>query len=163
MAVLGINCKKHVIFVVKARWAKGSFKIETARAIAATIRDPGDVFDVVYARVHPVLDAARARGIKRVVILACASGRYKAANAAVKAEAVVELASAELGLAIEHITPQSLKKALACKANESWQDRAEALFDPAGAIDRWTAGMNGAVSAAYKATMPRPSARERQG
>ncbi len=158
MAVLGINCKKHVIFVAKARWTKGSVKIETPRAIAAAICDPRDVFDVVYARVHPVLDAARARGIKRVAILACASGRYKAANAAVKAEAVVELASAELGLAIEHITPQSLKKALACAAKESWQDRAEALFNPTGAIDHWSAGMNGAVAAAYQATCLRGTA-----
>ncbi len=156
MAVLGVNCKKQVIFVVHARWSKGRVKFEAARAIATTIRDPRDVFDVIYARVHPVLDAARAKGIKRVVILACASGRYKAANAAVKAEAVVELASAELGLAIEHITPQSLKKALACAAKESWQDRAEELFNPTGAIDHWSAGMNGAAAAAYKATMPRP-------
>ena len=129
MAVLGINCKKHVIFVVRARWAKGRSTIEAPRVITATIHAPRDV---VYANVHPVLDAARARRIKRDIILACASGRYKAANAAVKAEAVVELASAELGLEIEHVTPQSLKKALAPAAKESWQDRAEALFNPAG-------------------------------
>ena len=132
MAVLGINCKKHVIFVVRARWAKGRSTIEAPRVITATIHAPRDVFDVVYANVHPVLDAARARRIKRVTILACASGRYKAANAAVKAEAVVELASAELGLEFEHVTPQSFKKALAPAAKESWQDRAEALFNPAG-------------------------------
>lgn len=154
MAVLGVNCKKPVIFIVKTAWLKGKFKIEAPWApIDATIEDPEDILDV-YRGVKPIVEAAYADGIRHVVVLACAAGRFRAANETVKTEGVVELASVELGFTLEHVTPQSLKTGLGCASKETWQDRATTLFNASGSIEHWSEGMNGAVAAAYKATKP---------
>ena len=91
------------------------------------------------------------RAHRSVALLKCSGGRFSSALEAVKAEAMTELAALQQGLSIVEVRPQSLKKALGCGEGQKWRDRAKEMFNKSGAHDPWPTGLDGAMSAAYKA------------
>ena len=94
---------------------------------------------------------ARARGRRSTVaLLASSSGRFKSSVAAIKAEAVTELAAAKRGLPVVTVTPASLKRALGCAAGEKWQARAGERFNPKSRHQGGSKGAAGAAAAALK-------------
>ena len=154
VAVLGVNCTKKAIYIAEIDGSGRGVTVKKAWApVYWTLLKPVDIA-AVYAGVKPVLDACSRTGITQVYLLACASGAMGADNDTVKVEGIVEFAAAQLGMAIEHVTPQGVRSTLGCSKGEKWQDKSRALLDPRSAIAHWSEGMGGAVAAVFKATLP---------
>jgi len=154
MAVLGINCTKKAIYVAEVDGSGNAIRVTKPwEPIACSWTKPVDILPI-YSGVKPVLEGCKARGITRVVVLACASGAMGADNDTVKIEGIVELAAVQLDMTVEHVTPQGVRIALGCAKGEKWQNKSRALLDPRSAVAHWTEGMGGAIAAVWKATMP---------
>jgi hypothetical protein len=154
VAVLGVNCTKKAIYIAEIDGGGRAVTVKKAWApVYWTLSKPVDIV-TVYAGIKLVLDACSRTGITRVYLLACASGAMGADNDTVKVEGIVEFAAAQLGMGIEHVTPQGVRSTLGCAKGERWQDKSRALLDPRSGIAHWSEGMGGAVAAVFKATLP---------
>jgi hypothetical protein len=141
MVILGANGTRKAIFLAEAESRDGAFHVVKAwPPIVLAYDRPSDIASVLGA-VEPVLRALASAGRKMMAVLACASGRYSAANETIKAEGIVELIATQQGIEIIHVTPQRLKRALGCAPKIKWQEQAALLLNADRSIHHWAEGM----------------------
>lgn len=145
VTIIGINSTKDAIFVAETLNADGHFQVTKVLRVQFEIQQASDLYDLLQN-----FSTILSRDVISVAILKCSGGQYGASVEAIKAEAIVELTAHQKGLPISMITPQSLKKALACGSGEKWQDKSKLMFNSEGEHKYWAQGANGAVCAAYK-------------
>jgi hypothetical protein len=147
--ILGVSTTKSAVVLAETRGVGKKFAISAIRLIPFQVRSGDDL-----AELQKTLTAIFAREAKRaklvVALLKCSSGRFGSGLEPIKAEAITELAAFREGVQLVKVAPQSLKKALGCAIDEKWRDRAALMFNGKGQHRKWTKGMAGAASVAFK-------------
>lgn len=146
---LGISTTKSAVIVAPTRGAGGKFVIAALRLLPFQVRTGNDLTEL-QQRLLALFDHPGKPCGPVIALLQCSSGRFGSCLAAIKAEAMVELAAAACGLRVVKVAPQSLKKALGGTPDQKWRDRAAARFNPAGKLRNWSPGAAGAVAVAFK-------------
>ena len=147
--VLGLNATKSEVIVAETKGAGDAFDIAAIRPIPFQVRSGNDLAELLQNLI--TLFDRKGKGADPVIaLLKCSSGRFGSCLAAIKGEAMVELAASQCGLRVVKIAPQSLKKALGCAKDQKWRDRAGELFNPDGQRRNWSKGAAGAVAVAFK-------------
>ncbi len=145
--ILGISTTKSAIIIAETKGAGDKFVIKSIRPIPFQVCSGDDLTELLQSLVT-LFDR---KGVGSVIaLLKCSSGRFGSCLEAIKGEAMVELAAAQRGLRVVKVAPQSLKKALGCKTDQKWRDRAAELFNPKGKLKNWSKGAAGAVAVAFK-------------
>jgi hypothetical protein len=147
--ILGVSPTKDAVIVAKTTGAGERFVIKSIESIQFQARSGDDLAELLQRLVVVFDRGGRGRG-STIALLASSSGRFKSSVAAIKAEAVTELAAAKSRLPVVRVTPASLKQALGCATGEKWQARAGERFNPKGRNLSWSQGAAGAVAAALK-------------
>ena len=148
--IFGVNTTKKAVFIAETRGAGKTFAVDRVRRIPFQLRQASDLADLLN-NLSAILGHNTKRANRSVAILKCSGGRFSSTLEAIKAEAVAELAAFQKGLPVIEVRPQSLKKALGCATDQKWRDRARQMFNQNDAHEFWTKGLDGAISAAYKA------------
>jgi len=146
----GVSTTKKAVFIAETHGAGKTFVVDKVRRVPFQLRHASDLADL-QKTLAAVLDPKTKRATRSVALLKCSGGRFTSALEAIKAEAMTELAALQNGLPIIEVRPQSLKKTLGCAEGQKWRERAKQLFNKNGAHDPWPKGLDGAISAAYKA------------
>jgi len=147
--ILGVSPTKECVIVATTTGSGETFAIQSIESIRFQSRSGSDLAELLRRLV--VVFARGGRGRRpTVALLASSSGRFKSSVAAIKAEAVIEMAAAKRGLPVVSVTPASLKKALGCATGEKWPARARERFNPKGRHQGWSKGVAGAAAAALK-------------
>ena len=145
--ILGISATKSAIIIAETKGAGDKFVIKSIRPIPFQVRSGDDLAELLQS----LITLFDRKGVGSVIaLLKCSSGRFGSCLEAIKGEAMVELAAAQRGLRVVKVAPQSLKKALGCKTDQKWRDRAAELFNPKGKLKNWSKGAAGAVAVAFK-------------
>jgi len=147
--IIGINCRKDCVALVLASETDGKFKVMDSQVLEHQGSSPEGLRHFRDC-VAPVLGQQKASGVVKIAVLKSSGGARGSSVEAIKSEAIIEVAAVDQGLQVVQVTPQSLKKALGCGANEKWQARSKTLFNPEGAIKYWAKGFDGAAAAAFK-------------
>ena len=148
--IFGISTTKKEVIIAETKVTAGKFAV--TKIIPVPFKtDSGDDLTELLKNITVIFREGSKRAPASVALLKCSSGRFGSCLEAIKAEAMVELAIFQKGLAVTKVVPQSLKKALGCGADEKWRDRAAKLFNPGDKRRNWSKGAAGAVSAAFKA------------
>jgi hypothetical protein len=153
--ILGVNATRSAIILAQTRGAGGKFVVTAIRPIAFAVGSGDDLGELLRAL---LANFGGERNGKRtgksagpvIALLKCSSGRFGSCLAAIKGEAIVELAASQRGLRVVKIAPQSLKKALGCAKDQKWRDRAAERFNPGGKRPNWSKGAAAAVAVAFK-------------
>lgn len=156
--VVGISTTKTAVVLAETKGAAGKFAITTLRPIPFQV---GAGVDLVRLLDHLSrrFDRYRQRAGLVIALLKCSSGRFSSGLAAIKAEALIELAATQHDLSVIKVPPQSLKKALGGPPDQKWRERALQLFNRDGKRRHWSKGAAGAVAVAFKVAgeFPAPS------
>ena len=156
--VIGVSATKDVVVIADTVGAGETFVLKSITPIPFKT-DSGADLAVLQRRLAAIFNRPRNRRAT-IAFLSSSSGRFKSSVAAIKAEAITELAAAESGLSVVRVTTASLKKVLGCAAGQKWRARAEERFNPSGRHANWSKGAAGATAAALKgAEVRRASAR----
>jgi hypothetical protein len=147
--IFGLNATKSVVIVAETKGASNAFVIAAIRPIPFQVRSGNDLAELLQTLIT-VFDRKGKGGGSVIALLKCSSGRFGSCLAAIKGEAMVELAASQCGLRVVKIAPQSLKKTLGCAKDQKWRDRAGELFNPDGQRRNWSKGAAGAVAVAFK-------------
>ena len=146
--IFGVSPTKNAVVIAQATGSRGTFSIQSIRAIEFGARSGGELQELQQRLV--VIFKRDGKRRSTMALLASSSGRFKSAVDAIKAEAIAELAAAECGLPVVKVTAASLKKVLGCATGEKWQACAGERFNPTGRHKNWSPGAAGAVAAALK-------------
>ncbi len=148
--ILGVSTTKKAVFIAETHGAGKEFGVDKVHRVPFQLHQASDLTDLLKT-LASILAPKTKRTNRSIALLKCSGGRFTSALEAIKAEAMTELAALQTGLSIVEVRPQSLKKALGCGEGQKWRDRAKELFNKNDAHDHWKKGLDGAVSAAYKA------------
>lgn len=147
--ILGISTTKSSVVIAETKGAGDKFVITAIRPIPFQVCSGDDLAGLLQSLIT-VFDR-KAKGASSVIaLLKCSSGRFGSCLAAIKGEAMIELAASQRGLRVVKVAPQSLKKTLGCAADQKWRDRAAELFNADGKQRNWSKGAAGAVAVAFK-------------
>jgi hypothetical protein len=147
--ILGVSTTKSAIVITETKGAGGKFVITAIRPVPFQVRSGDDLAGLLQSLI--TLFDRKGSGVGSVIaLLKCSSGRFGSCLEAIKGEAMVELAAAQLKLRLLKIAPQSLKKTLDCAPDQKWRDRAAELFNPVGKFKNWSKGAAGAAAVAFK-------------
>ncbi len=149
---IGVNATKDAVFFAETHGCGQQFVVASIRRIKFQLQAANDLNDLLH-NISTVLDHDVQDAPVSVAILKCSGGQYGSSVEAIKAEAIAELAAVQKGLTVTGVAPQSLKKALGCIAGQKWQDRSKQIFNVDGQHSYWAQGANGAVAAAFKASI----------
>jgi hypothetical protein len=151
MSVIGINAKKHFIFVAATDGGQETFKV-----VGMPLRLDFDLeprgLERLVSSVRTILDEHRA-GLAapvKVGVLSCLSGPRGSSREAIKAEALCELAVVQTELELVRVAPQGLAKFFHCPKGVPWSKQAASRLNPERTVRHWSDGMDGAVSVAYR-------------
>jgi hypothetical protein len=97
-----------------------------------------------------LLESARSQPIDKIVI--CGRSTFSSSPEAIKGEGICELVACKLGIAIETVSPQRLKKVLG--GDGKWQDLVARKLNPAKSEKYWAQGIDGAFAAAFSGFAP---------
>lgn len=147
--ILGINATRSAVVIVETRGKEEKFAITAIKPVPFQVRSGDDLAELLQT-LSAMFDRGPRAAVSTVALLKCSSGRFGSCLEAIKGEAIAELAAFQKGVRVIKVAPQSLKKALACAADQKWRDRAAELFNPDGKRRHWSKGAAGAVSAAFK-------------
>jgi hypothetical protein len=151
--ILGVNATRSAIILARTRGAGRKFVVTAIQPIAFAVNSGDDLRELLRTLLACFGGEGKGRGKSAgpvIALLKCSSGRFGSCLAAIKGEAIVELAASQRGLPVVKVAPQSLKKALSCAKDQKWRDRAAELFNPGGKRRSWSKGAAGAVAAAFK-------------
>ena len=147
--IFGASATRSAVVIAETKGSVGKFAITAIRPIPFQVRSGEDLAKMLQTLI--IIFDRKGKGSGSVVaLLKCSSGRFGSCLEAIKGEALIELAAYQCGLRVVKVAPQSLKKALACTADQKWRDRAGELFNPDGKRRNWSRGAAGAVSVAFK-------------
>jgi hypothetical protein len=147
--ILGISTTKSAVIIAESKGAGGKFVITAIKPIPFQVRSGSDLTELL--KILNVFFDNKIKSTSPIIaLLKCSSGRFGSCLEAIKGEAMVELAAVQHGLRVVKVVPQSLKKALGCKADQKWRDRAAELFNCDGRRANWSKGAAGAVAVAFK-------------
>ncbi|SRR5260221_6638288 len=149
MRTLGVHTTQQFIFIAEAA-TNSVFAVTDARRLAFSIETSNDRTSLVHA-LRALIEDKRKAGAERVAILGCNVGRFASALEAIKSEVLLQFVCDEVGLSTTLVSHASLRSLFGCQKKEKWQDKARAELNSGGHIAYWSQGMNGAVSAAYRA------------
>lgn len=147
--VVGISTTKTAVVLAETKGMARKFAIIALRPISFRVGAGADLAELLH-QLSLRFDRYRERAGLVIALLKCSSGRFSSGLEAIKAEAMIELATTQLGLRIVKVAPQSLKKTLGGGPKQKWRDRAGELFNPDGKRRHWSKGAAGAVSVAFK-------------
>ena len=147
--IFGLSATKSAVMVAQTKGASAKFVVTTIRAVPFQVLSGDDLARLLKTLTSLFAPKAKGRG-PVLALLKCSSGRFGSCLEAIKGEAMIELAAAQLGLRTVWVAPQSLKKALGCKTNQKWRERAGELFNADGKRPNWSKGAAGAIAAAFK-------------
>jgi hypothetical protein len=146
--IFGVSATKAAVVVARTSGKGDKFSISEIRAIPLRVRSGKDLAELQKSLAG--IFARRGRGADAVLaLLGSSSGRFKSSLAAIKGEAITELAAFRTGLRVVKVTPSSLKRSLGCAKGQKWQHRAAQLFNAHGEHEPWSRGSAGAASAAF--------------
>ncbi len=147
--ILGVSLTKAAVVIAKTTGSGETFAIASIEPVPFQVRS-GDDLATLLQRLIKIFDRGARNRRPTIALLGSSSGRFKSSVEAIKAEAIVELAAAESGVAVVRVNAASLKKALGCATGQKWQARAGERFNPAGRHHNWSQGAAGAAAAALK-------------
>ena len=147
--IFGVSSTRNAVVIAQAAGSGETFSIRSFRTIEFQARSGSDLKDLLQ-RLVVIFGRGGTRRHSTIALLGSSSGRYKSSVEAIKAEAITELAAAEIGLPVVKVTAASLKKALGCATGQKWQARAAERFNPTGRHKNWSKGAAGAGAAALK-------------
>lgn len=147
--IFGVSPTKDAIVIALTTGSGGTFAIKSITSVEFQTRSGDDLRELLRRLVVMFDRGGKSR--PTIALLGSSSGRFKSSVEAIKAEAITELAAAELDLPVVRVTAASLKKVLGCAAGEKWQARAHERFNPGGRRKNWSRGAAGAAAAALKA------------
>jgi hypothetical protein len=146
---IGISTTKTVVVLAETQGAAQRFVITALRPIPFQVGGGAELAELLHT-LSKLFDRYRQRAGLVMALLKCSSGRFSSGLAAIKAEAMIELAATQHGLSIVTVPPQSLKKALGGAPEQKWRARALQLFNRDGQRLHWSPGAAGAVAVAFK-------------
>lgn len=147
--IVGISTTKTAVVLAETKGMAGKFAITALRPIPFQVEAGVDLAELL-CQLSRRFDRYRERAGLVIALLRCSSGRFSSGLAAIKAEAMIELAATQHGLGIIKVPPQSLKKALGGPPEQKWRERALELFNRDGKRRHWSKGAAGAVAVAFK-------------
>ena len=147
--IFGVNATKSAVVIAESKGAGDKFVLTAIRPVPCQVRSGEDLIELLKT-LRTIFDGKRKGASSLIALLKCSSGRFGSCLEAIKGEAMVELAAAQGGHRLIKVPPQSLKKTLACAADQKWRDRAGELFNADGKRPNWSNGAAGAVSVAFK-------------
>jgi hypothetical protein len=148
--IFGVSPTKDAVVIAQATGSGETFVIESIRSIQFQART-GDGLNELLHRLVVVFDLNRTNPASTIALLGSSSGRFKAPIAAIKGEAMTELAAARSGLPVFRVTAATLKKVLGCAPGQKWQARSEERFNLGSRRKSWSVGAAGAAAAAAAA------------
>jgi hypothetical protein len=153
--ILGVNATRSAIILARTRGAGRKFVVTAIQPIAFAVNSGDDLRELLRTLLACFGGEGKGKSTGKrpgpvIALLKCSSGRFGSCLAAIKGEAIVELAASQRGLHVVKVAPQSLKKALSCAKDQKWRDRAAELFNPRGKRRSWSKGAAAAVAAAFK-------------
>src|SRR6202142_988954 len=107
--LIGISTTKSALIMAETKGAGGKFVVTAIRPIPFQVRGGDDLTELLQ-RLIALFNRKGRSAASTIALLKCSSGRFGSCLEAIKGEAMVELASAERGLLVVKVTPQSLKK-----------------------------------------------------
>ena len=147
--IFGVSPTRDAVVIVRATGSGATFAIASITSIRFQARS-GDDLTALRQRLAGMFARGGKSRRSTIALLGSSSGRFKSSVEAIKAEAMIELAAAEIGVPVVKVTAASLKKALGCATGQKWQARAAERFNPAGRQKSWSKGAAGAAAAALK-------------
>src|ERR1022692_2429999 len=154
--IFGVSPTKDAVVIAQATGSGETFVIKSIRSVRFQARS-GDGLNELLQRLVIIFDlGGKSRG-STIALLGSSSGRFKSSVAAIKGEAITELAAAKSGLPVVRVTAASLKKVLGCAPGQKWQARAEERFNPDNSRKNWSHGAAGAAAAAFKIAEGQPT------
>lgn len=147
--IFGVSATKDAVVIALTSGHGDAFSISKITSIPNRARSGEDLAELEQRLIG--IFARRGRGAGALVaLLASSSGRFKSSVAAIKGEAMTELAAIQAGISVVRVTASSLKSALGCAKGQKWQHRAAQRFNPRDEHESWNRGSAGAASAAFK-------------
>jgi ethanolamine utilization protein EutA (predicted chaperonin) len=146
--IFGVSPTRDAVVIAHTTGAGEALVIKSITSIQFQARS-GDDLTALRQRLFTIFDRGKNRR-STIALLGSSSGRFKSSVEAIKAEAITEVAAAEIGLPVVKVTAASLKKVLGCATGQKWQARAEERFNPTGRHKNWSRGAAGAAAAALK-------------
>jgi hypothetical protein len=146
--IFGVSPTKGAVVIAQATGSGGAFVIKSITSIRFQARSGADLTELLQ-RLVAIFDRGKGRR-STVALLGSSSGRFKSSVESIKAEAITELAAAEIGLPVVRVTAAGLKRVLGCAIGQKWQARAGERFNPEGRHKNWSQGAAGAAAAALK-------------
>jgi hypothetical protein len=145
---LGVSPTKDAVVIAQGIGSGETFVIKAITSIRFQAQSGDDLTELLRR-----LNATFTRGKSRrstIALLGSSSGRFKSSVESIKAEAIIELAAAEIGVPVVKVTAVSLKRVLGCAIGQKWQARAAERFNPTGRHKNWSRAAAGAAAAAFK-------------
>jgi hypothetical protein len=147
--IFGVSPTKDAVVIAHTTGRRATFAIKSITSIPFKAQS-GDDLIALLQRLVEMFDRGGKRTLSVIALLGSSSGRFKASVEAIKAQAIIELASAQTSVPVVKVTAASLAQALACTAGEKWHLRAGELLNPKGRQRNWSRGAAGAAAAAFK-------------
>jgi len=144
----GVSPTKDAVVIAQGIGPGETFVIKSITSIRFQAQSGDDLTELLQR-----LNATFTRGTSRrstIALLGSSSGRFKSSVESIKAEAIIELAAAEIGVPVVKVTAASLKRVLGCAIGQKWQARAAERFNPTGRHKNWSRAAAGAAAAAFK-------------
>lgn len=147
--IFGVSTTKSAVVIAETKGTGDKFAITAIRPIPFEAQS-GDNLAELLRSLTTIFDHGDRGASSTIALLKCSSGRFGSCLEAIKGETITELAAFQKGLRVVKVAPQSLKRTLACAAEQKWQDRAAELFNPDSKRRNWSKGAAGAVAVAFK-------------
>jgi hypothetical protein len=146
--IFGVSPTRDAVVIAQTAGSGETFVIKSITSIRFQAQSGDDLTELLQR-----LNATFTRGTSRrstIALLGSSSGRFKSSVESIKAEAIIELAAAEIGVPVVKVTAASLKRVLGCAIGQKWQARAAERFNPTGRHKNWSRAAAGAAAAAFK-------------
>ena len=147
--IFGIAATKSAVVIAETKGTGNKFAITAIRPVPFEVQSGANLAELLRC-LTTIFDRGGPGASPTIALLKCSSGRFGSCLEAIKREAITELAAFQKGLRVVKVAPQSLKKALGCRAEQKWRDRAAELFNGDGKRRNWSKGAAGAVAVAFK-------------
>src|ERR1700684_253565 len=109
MSDAAVNPTKAAVVIAKATGSGETFVIKSIRSIQFQAQS-GDGLNELLQRLVVIFDLSGTSRGSTIALLGSSSGRFKSSVAAIKGEAINELAAAKSGLSVVKVTAARLKK-----------------------------------------------------